>query len=109
MVEISADFSSEDQQEIIIIIKDTGIGMSQDELTRAFDLFYQGEPANHHSRSGSGVGLSLCRKALESIDAVISCQSEPGLERNGLFGLGYLVPLVRPSFFVKVSLKHFLV
>ena len=63
---------------ISLVIEDSGIGMTKQELDQAFELFYQGEPSNHHSRAGTGVGLSLCRKALSSLKGTITCVSEEG-------------------------------
>ena len=42
-----------------IEIKDTGVGMNEDELTHAFDRFYRSQ--NAKSTNGSGLGLFLAR------------------------------------------------
>jgi PAS domain S-box-containing protein len=51
--------------EAILRIADTGIGMSDDELERVFEMFVQvGQPPSH-SAEGLGIGLSLARSIVE--------------------------------------------
>ena len=59
-------------------VQDTGIGMGPQEQKHACDLFYQGESTNHHSRTGTGVGLSLCQKIVESFGGKLTVSSELG-------------------------------
>lgn len=67
-----------DQKLLVINVADTGIGMCEEDIAKAFDLFYQGESINHHSRSGTGIGLSLCKKIVSSLDGTLSCQGAKG-------------------------------
>ncbi|RKY89070.1 hypothetical protein DRQ09_01950 [candidate division KSB1 bacterium] len=43
-----------------IIINDTGIGISKEELSKVFDRFYRGEKSIDYYPEGSGLGLSIC-------------------------------------------------
>ncbi len=45
-----------------IEVQDNGIGMSNETLAHAFDLFYQGTVDNH---KGSGLGLALCKELIQ--------------------------------------------
>lgn len=56
----------------IIQVQDTGIGIPASRLPHIFENFYTSKPRN----SNSGVGLSFCRRAVESFDGKISCRSE---------------------------------
>ena len=47
---------------ICIEVRDTGIGMSQETQTRAFDQFYRGPEAHAQDRRGFGLGLALVRQ-----------------------------------------------
>jgi PAS domain S-box-containing protein len=59
-------------------VRDSGIGMSADDLTRIYDEFYQiGVPANA-SREGYGLGLSIVSRILKLLDLKLDVRSEPG-------------------------------
>ena len=49
------------RSQVVVSVKDTGIGMTRQTLERAFDLFAQAERSRHSSHGGLGVGLSLVR------------------------------------------------
>jgi signal transduction histidine kinase/DNA-binding response OmpR family regulator/ligand-binding sensor domain-containing protein len=61
-----------------IKVKDTGIGIPDNEKSRIFDRFYQVESSARHNRSGTGIGLSLTQEIVEMINGSISVKSEPG-------------------------------
>jgi signal transduction histidine kinase/CheY-like chemotaxis protein len=51
--------------EIIVRVRDTGIGISADLLPRIFDLFIQGDRSLARSEGGLGIGLSLVHRLVE--------------------------------------------
>jgi len=57
-------YSQKTQDNIIISVADTGIGIPQDELPRIFDDFYRGMKAEE--ASGAGIGLSVSKKIIEA-------------------------------------------
>ena len=59
---IIIDMSKTDDN-VLVTIKDTGIGMSQNEISRIFDKFYQADSS--HSNKGLGLGLSITKKIVE--------------------------------------------
>lgn len=58
-----------------IQVMDTGIGMSQEQLGKVFELFYRGESGN---QSGKGIGMSLVKRFCDRFGWTISLDSEPG-------------------------------
>jgi signal transduction histidine kinase len=54
-----------DDQNAVILVSDTGIGMSSEEAARAFDMFGRGESAEAEARRGAGLGLALCKRLIE--------------------------------------------
>lgn len=48
--------AAKEKNEIVIIIKDTGCGISEEELPRVKEKFYKGK----NSKSQNGIGLSIC-------------------------------------------------
>jgi two-component system CheB/CheR fusion protein len=53
------------EQEAVVRVRDSGVGIGADALPHIFDLFTQGDPAAARSRSGLGVGLALVRSIVE--------------------------------------------
>jgi CheY-like chemotaxis protein len=65
--------------DVVVSVRDTGVGLSSDELPRVFDLFYQAPQPLHRPRGGLGVGLSLAQKLVALHDGKIDVQSDgPG-------------------------------
>lgn len=56
-------------------IADNGIGISAENQERAFAIFQR---LQHDSHSGTGVGLSIARRAAEMLDGTLTLQSQPG-------------------------------
>jgi len=63
---------------VIVSIQDTGIGMSDVEVTRAFERFTQMEASSHRTREGVGLGLFLVRQFVDLLGGTLSIVSEKG-------------------------------
>src|ERR1700693_1330324 len=61
-----------------VVVKDTGMGMSPEERTRAFDYAFRGTGAVASGRPGKGLGLAVSREILEANGGKISLTSEAG-------------------------------
>lgn len=61
---------------VVVYIKDTGIGMDGKEIKRAFDKFTRGKNAMKENASGSGLGLFIAKKVLEEHNGKISIKSD---------------------------------
>lgn len=55
---------SEEKETIVITVKDTGCGMTQEQLGHIFDEFYKVDESRHDLES-SGLGLSICKRIIE--------------------------------------------
>lgn len=65
--------------EVVLRVRDTGIGIAPEMLPRVFDLFAQSARPLDHAESGLGVGLTLARTLTTLHDGTITVQSEgPG-------------------------------
>jgi signal transduction histidine kinase/ActR/RegA family two-component response regulator len=67
-----------------IRVKDNGIGIPKENLTRIFDLYAQFDPVLGRSQSGLGIGLTLVRQLLELQGGSVSAES-PGPNRGSEF------------------------
>ena len=74
--EIFIDAKEKDKN-IIIAIRDNGVGISEDTLPHIFDDFYSGQRGSEGER-GSGVGLAICRRIIEIHGGKISVESKIG-------------------------------
>lgn len=63
---------------VIISVKDTGIGISQDNIEKIFERFKQVGPLLSRTHEGSGIGLSLVKSLVEMHDGKISVKSKYG-------------------------------
>ena len=54
---------------------DHGIGISEEDQTKIFDLFYRGNNKNYEK--GNGIGLSIVKRIVEMHQGKLSLQSEP--------------------------------
>ncbi len=61
-----------------LFVRDTGIGMTQEQLQRACDPFYKADKARTRRAGGAGLGLTLVKQAAELLDAQLTLSSQPG-------------------------------
>ena len=60
-----------------LVIRDTGIGISPEDLPRVFERNYTGLAGRADTRA-SGIGLSLCKSVCDRLGHTISIESTPG-------------------------------
>ena len=67
---------TQDHEWVKVMVRDNGIGMSEETMQHVFEKFYQGDRS--HSVQGNGLGLSLVKRIVELCNGVISLESEEG-------------------------------
>ena len=75
---VELSISATDNEILKFDIADTGIGMSQSDLQIIFDEFRQIDGTTSRKYSGTGLGLTICRKIADMLKGKISVQSEIG-------------------------------
>ncbi|MCO7249562.1 response regulator [Pseudoalteromonas sp. Ps84H-4] len=69
---------STEQQLICFTVKDTGIGISQEDQSRLFDAFTQGDESLTRSHQGVGLGLAIVKYEVALMGGEIKLESEKG-------------------------------
>ncbi|BEL02908.1 HAMP domain-containing sensor histidine kinase [Actinoplanes sichuanensis] len=61
-----------------ISVRDTGIGISEEDLPRVFDRFWRADESRSRATGGSGLGLAITRKLVEAHGGTIDVRSSLG-------------------------------
>lgn len=62
---------------LVTEVRDSGSGISTENLDRVFDRFFTTQPRRSHSSQGSGLGLSICKRIIESHQGTITAKNSP--------------------------------
>jgi two-component system, OmpR family, phosphate regulon sensor histidine kinase PhoR len=86
---ISVKVMETDSDGIVVVIKDTGIGMTKEVQLHIFERFYKADPSRSRSSGGSGLGLAIVKKIIELHHGEIEIESSPneGTEFKVILGI----------------------
>ena len=72
---------SQDERKILIKIEDNGVGISENDLAKIYNLYFT------NKKQGSGLGLSLVHQIISEHNASIHCTSQPNVGTSFLISL----------------------
>jgi two-component system phosphate regulon sensor histidine kinase PhoR len=81
---ISTSFNNES---VVVIVSDTGMGISKEDLPHIFERFYKADKAR--SQGGSGLGLAIAKHTIQAHGGFISVKSEEGKGASFMFSLPF--------------------
>ena len=82
-------FSKEMKDNVVLYIKDNGIGIKKGEIARVFEKGFTGSNGRINGKKSTGIGLFLCKKLCNKLQI--------GLELNSIENEGTEVKIIFPK------------
>jgi PAS domain S-box-containing protein len=79
IVAIGVEEQTSERVKLNFSVRDTGIGMTPEQLTRLFQAFSQADTSTTRKFGGTGLGLSISRRLVEMMGGEIGAESEAGV------------------------------
>lgn len=76
-----------EKEKAVIIVEDTGKGISKEELPYIFERFYKTDKSRSMDRVGVGLGLAIVRSIIVSHNEIIKVESQEGRGTRFIFTL----------------------
>jgi coenzyme F420 hydrogenase subunit beta len=81
----------EDGHSVVGVVKDTGIGIAPEDISKIFDEFYRSEAAKDMDAHGTGLGLSIAKRVVDLYGGQLCVESEVGHGSQ----FSFVFPIVR--------------
>lgn len=75
LIDISA---APNLDQLTLVVRDTGVGISEDKLSRIFDAFEQADNSMTRVHQGAGMGLAMCAGLCDAMGGGIEVESKVG-------------------------------
>jgi signal transduction histidine kinase len=75
----TAHTDEHDQPWVTVSVKDTGLGITPDDLPHIFERFYRGRAAANYKTPGTGIGLSISREIAEKLGGRLTVETQVGV------------------------------
>lgn len=95
LIELQVLRENDSSQQLLLRVKDGGVGIAADRLDKIFDRFVQEDSSTTKKYGGTGLGLSISRKLADLMAAKLSVESELG--KGSVFSLQVELARVLPS------------
>lgn len=86
---VEAISETDTEQKLRICIRDTGIGMTEEQQEMIFDAFKQADGSTTRKYGGTGLGLNITKQILTRMDTEVYVKSELGVGSEFYFELNF--------------------
>jgi signal transduction histidine kinase len=93
LITVSCSTRDANQVRLCFKVSDTGIGISEAQREKVFQLFFQVDGSTTRKHGGTGLGLAICKRLTGLMDGTIGVESTPG--KGSTFWLS--LPFARPA------------
>jgi len=89
IVKLLADMTGKDEKTITVYfeVKDSGIGMTKEQIGKIFEPFTQAESGTTRQYGGTGLGLAITKNIVEMMGGKLSVESTPGVGSKFSFSI----------------------
>jgi len=77
-IELSIGVRDDDIHQLVMSVKDTGMGIEENKATNLFETFVQGDGSSTRKYGGTGLGLAICKKLVDALRGEIGVHSQYG-------------------------------
>ena len=82
---VSCEDNCTGKAQIKFIVRDSGIGLSSEEITMLFNSFTQADASTTRKYGGTGLGLAIARSLVELMGGTVNVESQPGVGSSFYF------------------------
>ncbi|MDO9619269.1 MAG: response regulator [Pseudomonas sp.] len=79
-VEVILRVEQRDAEQLLLYlgVRDTGIGLTPEQMGRLFESFQQADTSTTRKYGGTGLGLAICKSLAEAMEGSVGVESQPG-------------------------------
>jgi PAS domain S-box-containing protein len=78
ILQVTRETTANTHDELVFRVKDTGIGMSTEDIPQLFEPFAQADDSLTREYGGTGLGLAITQRMCDIMNGTISAESQPG-------------------------------